>query len=36
MGTSGQSTAVHLHFEIWRQGEAIDPRTELTGEPIPN
>ena len=36
MGTSGQSTAVHLHFEIWRQGEAVDPRTILSGEPIPN
>lgn len=36
MGTSGQSTAVHLHFEIWRQGEAVDPRTVLSGEPTPN
>ncbi len=36
MGTSGQSTAVHLHFEIWRQGEAVNPRTILSGEPTSN
>lgn len=33
MGTSGQSTAVHLHFEIWKQGETVDPRSVLVGEP---
>jgi murein DD-endopeptidase MepM/ murein hydrolase activator NlpD len=33
MGTSGQSTAVHLHFEIWQQGESVDPRTLLAGDP---
>ncbi len=36
MGTSGQSTAVHLHFEVWRQGEAIDPRSLLEGDPARN
>ena len=36
MGTSGQSTAVHLHFEVWRQGEAADPRTMLEGDPARN
>ncbi len=33
MGTSGQSTAVHLHFEVWRQGEAVDPRALLEENP---
>ncbi|MBU8869748.1 MAG: M23 family metallopeptidase [Gemmatimonadales bacterium] len=36
MGTSGQSTAVHLHFEVWQQGEAIDPRALLEGDPARN
>ncbi len=35
MGKSGQATATHLHFEIWRDGEAVDPRRYLTGEPPP-
>lgn len=29
MGQSGKASAVHLHFEIWRQGEAINPREVL-------
>jgi murein DD-endopeptidase MepM/ murein hydrolase activator NlpD len=36
MGESGQATGPHLHFEIWYQGEAVDPRTILTGEPAQN
>ncbi len=35
MGDSGQTTGTHLHFEMWRQGEAVDPRRYLTGEPPP-
>ena len=33
MGATGQATATHLHFEIWRQGEAVDPRTVIAGDP---
>lgn len=36
MGKTGQATAAHLHFEIWRQGEAIDPREILAGDPPRN
>jgi murein DD-endopeptidase MepM/ murein hydrolase activator NlpD len=36
MGKSGQATGAHLHFEIWHQGEAVDPRQILTGDPAPN
>ena len=35
MGQSGQATAPHLHFEIWDQGEAVDPRRVLAGDPPP-
>ncbi len=33
VGRSGQASATHLHFEIWEQGEAIDPRQIVAGEP---
>jgi len=32
VGRTGQATATHLHFEIWEQGEAIDPRQIMAGE----
>lgn len=32
LGTSGRSSAPHLHFEIWRAGEPIDPLALLVGE----
>ena len=36
VGQSGQATAPHLHFEIYVQGEAVDPRQILEGEPPTN
>lgn len=35
MGKSGQASATHLHFETWHQGEAVDPRTIIAGDPTP-
>ncbi len=36
VGKSGQATAPHLHFEVYVQGEAIDPRQILEGDPPTN
>jgi murein DD-endopeptidase MepM/ murein hydrolase activator NlpD len=33
-GNTGTSTAPHLHFEVWQNGEPIDPR-ELVAPPNP-
>lgn len=34
-GQTGEAAAPHLHFEIWRDGEPIDPREVLRGDPRP-
>jgi len=36
VGQSGQATAPHLHFEMYVQGEAVDPRQVLEGDPPTN
>lgn len=32
MGTTGKSTGVHLHFEIWLDGDRVDPTPYLNQE----
>jgi murein DD-endopeptidase MepM/ murein hydrolase activator NlpD len=33
LGGTGQASAPHLHFEVWKEGVAIDPRQVLPGDP---
>ena len=33
LGGTGRASAPHLHFEIWRDGEAVDPRIVIPGDP---
>ncbi len=33
LGDSGEASAPHLHFEIWHNGMAVDPREFLAGDP---
>jgi len=32
-GQSGDATAPHLHFEVWRAGHEVDPVPLLGGKP---
>ncbi len=33
LGGTGRVTAPHLHFEVWKDGEAMDPRLVIPGSP---
>ncbi len=33
LGGTGQASAPHLHFEVWKDGVAIDPRLIIPGDP---
>ena len=33
LGGTGEASAPHLHFEIWKEGEVVDPRSVLPGGP---
>jgi len=35
MGRTGQASAPQLHFQVWRDGVAVDPRQYISGEPAP-
>ena len=33
LGGTGQASAPHLHFEVWKDGATIDPRLIIPGDP---
>lgn len=33
LGGTGHADAPHLYFEVWRDGEAVDPRAVIPGDP---
>ena len=33
LGGTGQASAPHLHFEVWKDGTTIDPRLVIPGDP---
>jgi len=33
LGGTGAATAPHLHFEVWKDGQAVDPRNVIPGDP---
>ncbi len=35
MGRTGRATSTQLHFEVWQQGEPVDPRKLIAGDPAP-
>jgi len=35
MGTSGMSTGYHCHYEVWHNGQAVNPMTFVKAEEVP-
>jgi len=35
LGGTGQASAPHLHFEVWKGDRAVDPRSVIPGDPQP-
>lgn len=33
MGRTGRALSPQVHFQVWRRGEAVDPRQYISGEP---
>jgi murein DD-endopeptidase MepM/ murein hydrolase activator NlpD len=33
LGATGEASAPHLHFEVWKNGVAVDPRLIIAGDP---
>jgi murein DD-endopeptidase MepM/ murein hydrolase activator NlpD len=33
LGGTGEASAPHLHFEVWKEGVAVDPRSVIPGDP---
>jgi murein DD-endopeptidase MepM/ murein hydrolase activator NlpD len=33
LGATGEASAPHLHFEVWKDGVAVDPRGVIPGDP---
>jgi murein DD-endopeptidase MepM/ murein hydrolase activator NlpD len=36
MGTSGMSTGYHLHYEVWHNGQALNPMQYVKADDVPN
>ena len=33
LGATGEASAPHVHFEVWKDGVAVDPRSVIPGDP---